>query len=219
MYQYPGGLVAFVIVLLSILTAWAMNYTNPRIRVFGTILAAIGCFAVAVWFLSFVITSGILENPKPNQTPMDSAKPIILWIQALISLASGIFLLFIARNQSKENYMLNLSLKNEDIRYGKVSRFLHWTIAILFISLIPMGIFASIIPEGTPFRLSYYVIHKSIGVTVFILVIVRIVWNFVSKRPGLDESLVKRDRKLAHIAHSTLYFLMLAVPVTGFFYD
>ena len=67
MYQYPGGLVAFAIVLLSILTAWAMNYTNPKIRVFGTILAAIGCFAVAVWFLSFVATSGILENPKPNQ--------------------------------------------------------------------------------------------------------------------------------------------------------
>ena len=35
MYQYPGGLVAFAIVLLSILTAWAMNYTNPKIRVFG----------------------------------------------------------------------------------------------------------------------------------------------------------------------------------------
>ena len=111
MYQYPGGLVAFAIVLLSILTAWAMNYTNPKIRVFGTILAAIGCFAVAVWFLSFVATSGILENPKPNQTPMDSAKPMTLWIQALVSLASGVFLLFIARNQSKESYTLNLSVK------------------------------------------------------------------------------------------------------------
>jgi hypothetical protein len=62
-----------------------------------TFLAALGCLSVSIWFFSFVLSSGILENPKPNQTPMDSAKPAFLWIQALLALFSGIFLLAIAK--------------------------------------------------------------------------------------------------------------------------
>ena len=48
------------------------------------------------------------------------------------------------------------------------------------------------------------------------MVIVRIFWNKFSKRPELDSALSARDSKLAHRAHLTLYFIMLAVPVTGF---
>ena len=211
-----GSWVATAFVLTSILISWAMNYSNPRIRVFGTFLAALGCLSVSMWFFSFVLPSGILENPKPNQTPMDSAKPIFLWIQALIALFSGIFLLAIAKQQSKNNITLNLEYKNEPMKYGSISRFLHWTIAILFISLIPLGIFTSMIPEDSQFRLSYYVLHKTIGVTLFLLVIIRICWNRFSKRPELDSSLSARDAKFAHRAHLTLYFIMLAVPVTGY---
>lgn len=211
-----GSWIATAFVLTSILISWAMNYSNPRIRVFGTFLAALGCLSVSMWFFSFVLPSGILENPKPNQTPMDSAKPIFLWIQALIALFSGIFLLAIAKQQSKNNITLSLEYKNEPTRYGSISRFLHWTIAILFISLIPLGIFTSMIPEDSQFRLSYYVLHKTIGVTLFLLVIIRICWNRFSKRPELDSSLSARDAKLAHRAHLTLYFIMLAVPVTGY---
>ena len=214
--ENTGSWVATAFVLTSILISWAMNYSNPRIRVFGTFLAALGCLSISMWFFSFVLPSGILENPKPNQAPMDSAKPIFLWIQALIALFSGIFLLAIAKQQSKNNNTLNLESKNEATRFGLVSRFLHWTIAILFISLIPLGIFASMIPEDSQFRLSYYVLHKTIGVTLFLLVIIRICWNRFSKRPELDSSLSLSHAKLAQRAHLTLYFIMLAVPVTGF---
>jgi cytochrome b561 len=211
-----GSWVASAFVLTSILISWTMNYSNPRIRVFGTFLAALGCLSVSIWFFSFVLPSGILENPKPNQTPMDSVKPAFLWIQALIAAFSGIFLLAIAKQQNENNETLDLLVKNEANRYGIMSRLLHWTIGILFISLIPLGIFTSMIPENTPFRLSYYVIHKTIGVTLFILVLIRIAWNMFSQRPALNSSLKERDAKLAHRAHLTLYFIMLAVPVTGF---
>jgi cytochrome b561 len=211
-----GSWVASAFVLTSILISWTMNYSNPRIRVFGTFLAALGCLSVSIWFFSFVLPSGILENPKPNQTPMDSVKPAFLWIQALIAAFSGIFLLAIAKQQNENNETLDLLVKNEANRYGIMSRLLHWTIGILFISLIPLGIFTSMIPENAPFRLSYYVIHKTIGVTLFILVLIRIAWNMFSQRPALNSSLKERDAKLAHRAHLTLYFIMLAVPVTGF---
>ena len=212
----PGAWVSMGIVFLSVLTSWALNYSASRVRVFGTILAALGCLLLAAWFFFFIINSGILENPKPNQTPLDSAKPSLLWIQSITALLTGLFLLYIASRQSKNTSVLALTAKNESNRYGKVSRMLHWTIAILFISLIPMGIFASMIPEDTEYRNAYYVVHKTIGVTVFLLVIVRLIWNSLSRRPSLDSALTSREEKLAHRAHNTLYFMMLAIPITGF---
>ena len=212
----PGAWVSMGIVFLSVLTSWALNYSASRVRVFGTILAAVGCLLLAAWFFLFIINSGILENPKPNQTPLDSAKPSLLWIQSITALLTGLFLLHVAGRQRKNTSELALTAKNESNRYGKVSRMLHWTIAILFISLIPMGIFASMIPEDTEYRNAYYVVHKTIGVTVFLLVIVRLIWNRLSRRPSLDSALTSREEKLAHRAHNTLYFMMLAIPITGF---
>jgi cytochrome b561 len=179
-------------------------------------LASLGCFVIASWFFLFVINSGLLEEPKPNQTPLDSAKPTLLWIQSFTAMLTGVFLLFIAKLQSKGSAVLILTAENEKDRYGRISRLLHWTIAILFISLIPMGIFASMIPEEINFRNAYYVVHKTIGVTVFLLVIARLIWNKVSQRPPLDKSLTLTEQKLAHRAHNTLYFMMLFIPITGF---
>jgi len=212
----PGAWVSIGIVFLSVFISWALNFSAPKVRVFGTLLAALGCFVIATWFFIFVMNSGLLENPKPNQTPLDSAKPTLLWIQSITAFLTGVFLLFIANYQRKSNEILDLSAKNEKDRYGRVSRLLHWTIAILFISLIPMGIFSSMIPEETSYRNAYYVVHKTIGVTVFLLVIVRLIWNKISKRPALDNTLTPTEKKLAHRAHNILYFMLLVIPITGF---
>ncbi len=217
--RQPGNLeswVALSILITSLLTAWFLNHNAPKVRVFGTVLAASGCFAITAWFLFYVLGTGFLENPKPNQTPLDSAKPALLWIQAMVALISGIALLAVAVKQSKNPETLELSAANEPDRYGRVSRVLHWTIAILFLTLIPMGIFASIIPEGTAYRVEYYVVHKTIGVIVLALVLVRLFWNRKSKRPALDASLPSKERKLAHGAHIALYVMMIMIPVTGF---
>jgi cytochrome b561 len=217
--RQPGNLeswVALSIIITSVLTAWFLNHNAPKVRVFGTILAASGCFAIAAWFLFYVLGTGFLENPKPNQTPLDSAKPTLLWVQAMLALFSGMALLAVAVKQSKNTVLLALSATNESDRYGRVSRVLHWTIALLFLALIPMGIFASIIPEGTAYRVEYYVVHKTIGVIVLALVLVRLIWNQKSKRPALDASLTSKERKLAHGAHIALYVMMIMIPITGF---
>ena len=82
----PGQLdswIALLILVSSVLTAWCMNYSAPRVRAFGTALAASGCLAVAAWFFFYVLGTGFLENPKPNQTPLDSVKPALLWISVI----------------------------------------------------------------------------------------------------------------------------------------
>jgi cytochrome b561 len=207
---------ALAILLISISTAWTLNHRASTVRGFGTILAAFGCIAVAAWFFFFVTGSGFLEDPKPNQTPLDSAKPFLLWMQGSIALLSGLFLIVVASRQLKSSDALVLPSTNEPNRYGRVSRILHWTTAILFLTLIPMGIFASIIPEGTEYRNAYYVVHKTLGVVVFALLLVRLIWNQMSKRPELDASLKNHERKLAHLAHMALYGMMIAIPTTGF---
>ena len=58
--------------------------------------------------------------------------------------------------------------------------------------------------------------HKTLGVTALLLLVIRLVWNRVSQRPALDGTLTSRERQLARVAHLTLYMMMLALPVTGF---
>ena len=210
-----GGWFALAIILASILTAWMLNYSAPKVRVFGTVLAALGCFAVVIWF-SQILGTGILEHPKPNQTPMDSAKPALLWMQASVAFIAGLMLLMAAYRQSKSSEVLTIGPKNEPDRYGRVSRMVHWTTAILFIALIPIGIFASMIPTDSWFVRPYYVVHKTIGVTVFALLVFRLFWNRHSKRPELDGSLKPAERKWAHRVHIILYVMMIAVPITGY---
>lgn len=161
-----------------------MSYRTPKVQAFGSLRAAVGCLAIIIWF-AYILGTGILENPKPNQTPMDSAKPALLWAQAAIALVAATLLLVAAYRQTKNNDLLELSSKNEPERDGFVSRMIHWTIAILFVALIPIGIFASIIPEDSWFRNHYYVVHKTIGVLVFALLIVPLFWNRRSQRPAL----------------------------------
>tara|TARA_B100000446_G_scaffold179152_1_gene193828 strand:- start:369 stop:1349 length:981 start_codon:yes stop_codon:yes gene_type:complete len=207
---------ALAIVATALISAWAINHYAARVRTVGTLVSALACLSVAAWFFFYILNTGFLENPKPNQTPLDSAKPALLWIQASLSLVAGLFLLLVFKRRLNDSEMLAISAKNATDRYGSVSRFLHWSIAILFLALIPMGIFTSIIPEDTAYRNAYYVVHKTLGVIVFLLLLLRLIWNGLSPKPALESSLKPIERKLAHGVHVALYLMMIALPLTGF---
>ena len=207
--------IALAIVVFAFGTAWLLNHQAPKLRVTGTLLAAFGCFGVVCWFVG-ILGSGVLETPKSFQTPMDALKPGILWTQAIVALLGGITLLGVANRQRKSTEVLELPSANESDRYGRASRIMHWATAILFILMVPMGVFASMIPENVWYRTEYNVVHKTIGFIVLGLFVARLLWNRKSKRPGLDPSLKPMEKKLAHGAHVALYVLMLTVPVTGY---
>jgi len=210
-----AGWIALAIIAASVLIAWAMNARAAKVRALGTGLAALVCFAVVIWF-ALALGTGVVEHPKPNQTPMDSAKPTILWVQAGVALTAGVILLLVALRQFRNTETLTLGLANEPERYGRVSRALHWITAILFIALIPMGIFGSMVPPNAWFVSHYVVVHKTIGTLVLVLLAARLLWNWLSKRPELDGTLKPVERKWAHRVHIALYVLMIAVPITGY---
>jgi len=203
------------VVICAVGIAWLLNHRAAKIRALGTLVAALSCFAIVVWFV-LVLETGVFDNPKPYQAPMDAAKPMLLLVQAGVALIVGLCLAFFAIGQSKQSDKLELSSSNEEDRYGRVSRLLHWTTAVLFIFMIPTGIFASMIPEDAWYRTEYNVVHKTIGFIIFALLILRLLWNRRSKRPALDASLKPLERKFAHLAHKALYILMFALPVTGY---
>ncbi|NNC37941.1 MAG: cytochrome b [Acidimicrobiales bacterium] len=209
------SVITLAIIMTAFLIAWLLNHAKPKARALGTSLSALACFGIVAWF-GAVLGTGVIQNPKEFQVPMDAWKPALLWMQMIVAFCSGLFLLIVANRQLNHGSVLDLPSKNEASRYGRVSRIFHWTTAILFIFMIPTGIFASMIPENVWFRTEYSVMHKTIGFILLGLVIIRLIWNHRSTRPTLDHSLKPKERKLAHSVHILMYILMIAVPVTGY---
>ena len=83
------SLAALTILVSAIVVAGLLNAKAAKARALGTAMAALSCAAVAGWFFLFVMDTGILETPKPNQTSLDSAKPALLLGQAVVALGNS----------------------------------------------------------------------------------------------------------------------------------
>lgn len=100
-------------------------------------------------------------------------------------------------------------------RYTTTAKILHWLIALTIFALFALGWFMTDLPRETPDRAFYFNLHKSIGVTLFALVLFRLFWRIGHKPPALVSTLKAWERKLANAGHHSLYLLMVLVPVSG----
>ena len=98
--------------------------------------------------------------------------------------------------------------------YTPVAKGLHWLMAVLIFGLLALGIYMHELPLS-PQKLTLYSWHKWAGVTVFLLVWLRLAWRVTHRPPALPESLSKHMRLAAHAGHAALYLLMIAIPLTG----
>lgn len=108
-----------------------------------------------------------------------------------------------------------MSAPNGPERFGWVSRFLHWAMAILIIAMLVFGtILARMEVSLTNFWL--FSLHKTIGVTLLLLALLRLGWHLVSPPPpSLSAGIAPWKLTLARWSHRALYVLMLAIPLTG----
>ncbi|MEM8935036.1 MAG: cytochrome b [Pseudomonadota bacterium] len=209
------SLISLVLILYAIGVTYLMNHPQPGRRVIGIWGAALGCFGIAGTALVLQIV-GAFSEVRPPIIPPDAIKPIVIRLVGLAFAAAGVVLAMVAIGQGKRGDSLSLGTRNEPKRYGRISRYYHWIIAILFIMLIPMGIFTSMIPNEYEYRQAYYVVHKTLGFTVLILAIARVAWLIMNPAPKLDPSLSAWEKFLAHGAHYTLYFFLFAFPISGY---
>lgn len=107
-------------------------------------------------------------------------------------------------------------LRNEMDRWGPVSQGLHWLTAVIVIGMFGVGLYMAEVAEPfSSLQFSLFQWHKSFGVTVIALSLLRLGWLITGPRPA-DSNMAKAwENRAAKLAHIALYVLLLVVPLTG----
>lgn len=106
---------------------------------------------------------------------------------------------------------------NERAHYAKPAIALHWLTAILIAANLVLGLSMARLPIS-PRKLEWYLVHKSIGLTVLLITALRLGWRLVSPPPA-PVAMPAWQRRGAGITHMLLYVLMFAIPISGWVYS
>ncbi len=112
-------------------------------------------------------------------------------------------------------------IPSNEQRYAVVAIALHWAIAASILGNLIIGwwMHSALDDPATRARaIAGYQLHKSIGLTTLLLSLVRLAWRMMNPPPPLPDGMSPWERRAAHATHFLLYFLMIAIPVTGWIY-
>jgi cytochrome b561 len=104
---------------------------------------------------------------------------------------------------------------NTALRYGSVAMTLHWLIAVLLIGNICVGLYFADLPRSDPNLFMLVQLHKSIGLSVLTLSVLRVIWRLINPVPPLPAGMNPWLRIGARTSHVVLYILIVAIPLTG----
>jgi cytochrome b561 len=102
-------------------------------------------------------------------------------------------------------------------KYTRPAMLLHWLVAVLIIFNVLMVWSVDYLPKGA--ERPAIDLHKSIGMTVLGLVILRVLWRLTHRPPPLPAAYPRWERLAAHGAHAALYVLIFLQPLTGWIHD
>ncbi|WP_095109070.1 cytochrome b [Pseudomonas sp. Irchel 3E20] len=109
-----------------------------------------------------------------------------------------------------------MQLRNSSSRYGWVSIFMHWGVALAVFGLFALGLWMVGLDYYSTWRKDAPDLHKSIGLTLFAVMLLRVVWRFVSPPPPTLSSYSRLTRLGAKVGHSFLYLSLFAVMIAGY---
>lgn len=107
----------------------------------------------------------------------------------------------------------------EDVseRYGGVAMTLHWLTAVLIVANLSLGL--SMVPLPiSPRKLQWYMVHKWIGITVFLVTSARLGWRWGHGSPP-PVPMPEWQRRAAAVTHAIMYALLLLIPISGWLYS
>jgi cytochrome b561 len=99
-------------------------------------------------------------------------------------------------------------------RYTAVAQAFHWVIAALIVVQFTLAWTADDLPLGMH-KLALLARHKSFGMTVLMLAILRLAWRVFNPAPPLPEGMSRIERLLARATHAVFYVLLFAMPLSG----
>jgi cytochrome b561 len=105
--------------------------------------------------------------------------------------------------------------RNSNSSYGSVARFLHWLMALWILTayLVITWLTWDHV-EGPIAGLNY---HKVVGFTILLPLAFRVLWRIMNPPPPLPANMPRWQQRASHLSHFLLYFLLLAMPVSGYF--
>lgn len=103
--------------------------------------------------------------------------------------------------------------RNTDHRFGLIAILLHWSMALLLIGLLALGLTMVNLPISIQ-KLKFYGWHKEFGILALMFATVRLTWRLSNTTPSLS-NLPRWEQFAARSAHYAFYFFMLALPITG----
>lgn len=107
-----------------------------------------------------------------------------------------------------------MSFRNPSDRWGPVSQLLHWTIAVLIVAVAVIGLWMDTLPRS-PRTIEVYALHKSLGLTILALAMLRLAWRLIAGAPVTPAGLPRWQARAASLTHAALYAMMFAMPLSG----
>lgn len=102
------------------------------------------------------------------------------------------------------------------LRFTRTAIVLHWLIALLLLGQFVFGWLLADIPRNTPERGYFINLHKSTGILIGVLIVLRLVWRLRHRPPALPSSMRQWQQRAASASHIGLYAGMLIMPLSGY---
>ncbi|MDN7140358.1 cytochrome b [Pseudomonas sp. JQ170] len=109
-----------------------------------------------------------------------------------------------------------MQLRNSSSRYGFVSIFMHWGVALAVFGLFGLGLWMMGLDYYSPWRKDAPDLHKSIGLVLLAVMLLRVLWRFISPPPPALPNHGKLTRVASKAGHGLLYLGLFAVMIAGY---
>lgn len=111
-----------------------------------------------------------------------------------------------------------MMLRSSSERWGGIAQSFHWIIVVLILVQATVGLYMVGLPKR-PSIIPIFSFHKSLGITILLLAILRLAWRAFDRRPAMPAGMSQAQALGARVGHMLLYGLLFAVPLSGWLFD
>lgn len=111
-----------------------------------------------------------------------------------------------------------MTMKSDAKNWGSAAKFFHWIIVLLILAEGTLGLSMGELPKG-PSAFAYFNLHKSIGITILALAVLRLLWRALDLHPKPVPTMPTWQAFVARLGHALLYALLFLVPLSGWWFD
>ncbi|MGY3039711.1 cytochrome b561 [Rhodanobacter sp. TND4EL1] len=110
-----------------------------------------------------------------------------------------------------------MSLRSNARQWGTISKSFHWIIAL---AILGNGLFGLLmdLAHSPMQKINWLALHKSIGLTVLALALLRILWRLSERRP-VEEPAPRWQQLSARVVHGVLYVMIVMIPLSGWWFN